>query len=73
MKKVYRRWGGTGRVVRTLCFKREDGVDHKVFFVVSKYRRKGDYEKVMAQEAMAAHAKLSSYGQSLFDSCFKGW
>ncbi|QNK89068.1 hypothetical protein H7992_04910 [Sporosarcina sp. resist] len=41
--------------------------------VVSKERKSGHLSAVLKQGAASKRARLSPYGQSLFDSCFKKW
>ncbi len=62
-----------GTLVSLLTMQFPDGIVHKVGFVVSKRRKYGDLTTVVQQTAAAKHSRLSKYGQSLFDACFKGW
>ncbi|KRG13894.1 hypothetical protein ACA30_13220 [Virgibacillus soli] len=58
--------------MKLITFKGEDGVEYKIGFVVSKYRKYGSVNDVIRQMKQCEQAKLSPYVQSLFEACFKG-
>lgn len=62
-----------GKLLNVFGVKGADGIEHKAAFVFSKGRKLHDLTKVLEQEEKSKKAKLSMYGQSLFDSCFKNW
>lgn len=62
-----------GKIVKLITIKTEDRMEHKIAFVVSKHRKLGSANLVIRQMRDCEKAKLSSYSQSLFDSCFKNW
>lgn len=47
----------------------------RIPMVVSRYRKAGDYQLVCTQtyRQVKGQMKLSKYGQSLLESCFKKW
>lgn len=51
----------------------EDGLHHKAAFVLSRGRSHKDLLTVLEQERKSKKARLSSYGQSLYESCFRNW
>lgn len=67
-----------GTVVQALLYEekpKSDGKEYavKIAFVVSTLRKRGDLKIVRKQIELSSTAKLSRYGQSLLDSCFKNW
>lgn len=62
-----------GTLVSLTTLKTADGMDYNVGFVVSKYRKYGHLTSVVNQRDSSKNARLSKYGQSLFNSCFKNW
>ena len=51
----------------------EDGLHHQAAFVFSRGRKHADLLTVLDQEEKSKKARLSKYGQSLYDSCFRNW
>ncbi|BAQ11332.1 hypothetical protein OXB_2861 [Bacillus sp. OxB-1] len=65
-----------GRLMKTIAVYspgRRGRMKHEVGFVVSRTRPFRDVEQITEHEEVCKKARLSRYGQSLFDSCFKNW
>lgn len=62
-----------GKLLNVFGIIGEDGLHHKAAFVFSRGRKHADLLLVLDQEEKAKKARLSKYGQSLFDSCFRNW
>lgn len=62
-----------GKLLNVFGVTGTDGLEHKAGFVFSRGRKHSDLLKVLEQEEDSKKARLSKYGQSLFDSCFKHW
>lgn len=62
-----------GKLLNMFGVTGDDGLEHKVGFVFSRGRKHADLLAVLQQEKESGKARLSGYGQSLFDSCFRNW
>ena len=67
---------GRGRLLKTVAVYskgRYGKMKHEVGLVVSRTRPFEDVRQIVEHEEDCKKARLSRYGQSLFDSCFKNW
>lgn len=62
-----------GKLLNVFGVTGEDGLTHQAGFVFSRGRKHADLLAVMDQEEKSKKARLSKYGQSLYDSCFRNW
>lgn len=62
-----------GKLLNVFGVTGTDGLEHKAAFVFSRGRKHADLLTVLDQEEKSKKARLSKYGQSLYDSCFRNW
>ncbi|MEK3935957.1 hypothetical protein MKY41_11570 [Sporosarcina sp. FSL W7-1349] len=76
MTETIERTAERGRLLKTIAVYspgRNGRMKHEVGFVVSRTRPFQDILTIAEHEDVCKKARLSRYGQSLFDSCFKNW